>query len=188
MRFAITVMTGVRRVAKRTRFAFLTRHIPDLASRRFALAAEEVLRMNPNTGTLPMFRTRTDADITLAIYNRLPILIKDGDADGNHWGLSFARLFDMTNDSALFHQVQDLSHATFTGWSYQDEGTEYLPLYEAKMLGHFDHRFSTYNGATQAQLNVGSLPRLTAKEHDDPDIESIARFWVDQTAVAAQLE
>ena len=40
------------------------------------------------------------------------------------------------------------------------------------MLSHFDHRFSTYRGATQAQLNVGSLPRLTDREHDDPDIEA----------------
>ena len=79
----------------------------------------------------------------------------------------------MTNDSGLFHQPKDLSSAHFNGWSYQHGTKEYLPLYEAKMLGHFDHRFSTYRGATQAQLNVGSLPRLTAKEHDDPDIESL---------------
>ena len=36
-----------------------------------------------------------------------------------------------------------------------------LPLYEAKMINHFDSRFSTYDGATQAQMNKGTLPRLT---------------------------
>ena len=45
--------------------------------------------MNPNTGTLPMFRTRVDADITLGIYRRHPVLIRDDDPDGNPWGLSF---------------------------------------------------------------------------------------------------
>ena len=68
MRFAVTTMTGTARKVERTRFAFLTRHIADVPSRRFALAPDEVLKMNPNTGTLPMFRTRTDADITLGIY------------------------------------------------------------------------------------------------------------------------
>ncbi len=42
--------------------------------------------MNPNTGTLPMFRTRVDADITLGIYRRHPILIRDGDPAVNPWG------------------------------------------------------------------------------------------------------
>ena len=105
---------------KRTRFAFLTRHIADLASRRFALAPDEVLKMNPNTGTLPMFRSRIDADITLGIYNRHPVLIRDDDPDGNPWGLSFSqRLFDMANDSGLFHQPKDLADAHFNGWSYK---------------------------------------------------------------------
>ena len=120
--------------------------------------------MNPNTGTLPMFRTRTDADITLGIYRRHPVLIRDGHPDGNRWGLAFARLFDLTNDSGLFRQADDLTDAEFNGWSYEHDGTEYVPPYEAKMLSHFDHRFSTYRGATQAQLNVGSLPRPSAKE------------------------
>ena len=36
-----------------------------------------------------------------------------------------------------------------------------LPLYEAKMIHHFDHRYGTYEGQTQAQANVGTLPRPT---------------------------
>ena len=35
IRFAVTAMTGATRQVERTRFAFLTRHIADLASRRF---------------------------------------------------------------------------------------------------------------------------------------------------------
>lgn len=188
MRFAITVMTGSAREATKTRFAFLTRHIADLPSRRFSLAADEVLKMNPNTGTLPMFRTRVDADITLGIYNRHPILIRDDDPDGNPWRLSFGTLFHMANDSGLFLQPAELSGAHFNGWSYQHEDTEYVPLYEAKLLNIFDHRFSTYRGATQAQLNVGALPRLTDKEHDDPDVEPLARYWVARDEVQSKLD
>ncbi|VVJ19633.1 Possible restriction /modification enzyme [Amycolatopsis camponoti] len=188
MRFAITAISGINRAVAQTRFAFLTRHLADVPDRRFELAPDEVLALNPNTGTLPMFRTRTDADITLGIYRRHPVLIRDGNADGNPWGLSFCRLFDMANDSGLFHQPTDLTAATFNGWSYERQEYEYLPLYEAKMLGHFDHRFSTYRDATQAQLNVGSLPRLTAEQHDDPQTEALARYWVAQPKVAAALD
>jgi hypothetical protein len=187
VRFALTAMTGRHRTVRRTKFAFLNRHISDVPDKRFQLAANEVLALNPNTGTLPMFRSRKDADITLGIYSRHPVLIRDDDPDGNPWGLSFARLFDMANDSELFHTPDDLADSDFNGWSYERDGKEYVPLYEAKMLGHFDHRFSTYQGATQAQLNVGSLPRLTDEQHDDPKQEPRARYWVSRSEVQAKL-
>ncbi len=187
MHFALTVITGVARNVKRTRFAFYTRYISDLPGRRFELAAREVLALNPNTGTLPMFRSRKDADITLGIYSRHPVLIRDDDPDGNPWGLSFARLFDMANDSGLFHTADGLADADFNGWSYTRGKKEYVPLYEAKMLSHFDHRFSTYKGATQAQLNKGTLPRLTDEEHDDASLEPLARYWVDRSEVNSRL-
>jgi hypothetical protein len=186
-RFAITTMTGVDRTVPRTRFAFLNRHISDVPEKRFRMAAHEVLALNPNTGTLPMFRSRKDADITLGIYSRHPVLIRDGDPDGNPWGLSFATLFHMANDSGLFHTADDFADAEFNGWSYKQGGKEYVPLYEAKMLGHFDHRFSTYKGATQAQLNVRALPRVTDEQHNDPEVEPLARYWVDRSQVTAKL-
>ncbi|VBA52997.1 hypothetical protein LAUMK191_02634 [Mycobacterium attenuatum] len=187
-RFAVTTMTGTQRTVQRTRFAFLNRHISDVPEKRFQLAAKEVLALNPNTGTLPMFRSRKDADITLGIYSRRPVLIHDDDPDGNPWGLTFATLFHMANDSGLFHTADDLADAKFNGWSYTRGGKEYMPLYEAKMLSHFDHRFSTYNGATQAQLNVGALPRLTDEQHDDATNEPLARYWVDRSEVTAKLK
>jgi hypothetical protein len=187
-RFAVTVITGRSREARRTRFAFYTRYISDVPTRRFELAPDEVLMINPNTGTLPMFRSRTDADITLGIYSRHPVLIRDDAESGNPWGLSFARLFDMANDSGLFQQPDDLADAKFNGWSYTRRGKEYVPLYEAKMLSHFDHRYATYQGATQAQLNKGTLPRLTDKQHDDPDVEPLARYWVERSEVNSRLE
>ncbi|PZS29860.1 MAG: restriction endonuclease [Pseudonocardiales bacterium] len=187
VRFAVTAIAGTDRLAIRTRFAFLTRHLVDVPDRRFELTPDEVLAMNPNTGTLPLFRTRTDADITLNIYRRHPVLIRDGVA-GNPWELSFCALFHMANDSSLFHQPADLAGRDFNGWSYEGEDHEYLPLYEAKMLSHFDHRFSTYRDATPAQLNVGALPRPTAAQHDDPGTEPLARYWVNRSEVAKTLD
>jgi hypothetical protein len=187
-RFAVTSMTGAARKVERTRFAFVTRYIMDVPSRRFELAADEVLLLNPNTGTLPMFRTRTDADITLGIYRRHPVLIRDNDPDGNPWRLSFARLFDMANDSELFQAADKFSDDEFNGWSYKRDGEEYVPLYEAKMQSHFDHRFATYRDATQAQLNKGTLPRLSDPQHDDPKLEPLARYWVKRSEVIDKLE
>lgn len=181
-RFAVSSFTGGERV-RDVRLAFYTRYIADVPSRRFALAADEVLRLNPNTGTLPVFRSRRDAEVTLTCYRNHPVLIRDGGR--NPWGLRFARLFDMANDSGLFRTADELTSlgAEFDGWAWQRGDQRWLPLYEAKLLSHWNNRYATYAGATQEQLNKGTLPRLTDAQLDDPDIEPLARYWVAEAEV-----
>ncbi len=184
-RFAVTSMTGGNRV-ERPLFSFLTRHVAEVHLRQFSLAAEELLLLNPNTGTLPLFRSRRDAEITLGIYRNHPVLIRDGDLNGNPWGLTFSQgLFNMASDSGLFRTADDLTAlgASFDGWAWQVGDKRWLPLYEAKLLSHFDHRYSTYKGATQAQLNVGSLPRLTDADHRDPEMEPLPKYWVSKADI-----
>ncbi len=185
-RFAITALTGARWTVEKARFALVIRRIEEVSERSFELAPDEVRKLNPNTGTLPMCRTRADAEITLGIYRRHPVLIRDA-GERNPWGLTFGILFHMSNDSSLFQQPEALGDADFDGWSHHRGSDESLPLYEAKMLGHFDHRFGTYRDATQAQINKGTLPRPTSKQHDDPDMEPLARYWVVRPAVTKAL-
>ncbi|GAA3357397.1 N-6 DNA methylase [Streptomyces antimycoticus] len=191
VRFALLTVTGRGERVDRASFAFGTRHMEDLDERRFAMPPEEILLVNPNTGTLPVFRTRRDAEITLGIYRRVPVLKREPDAEGkgatDPWGLTFMTMFHMSNDSYLFRSKAELERE---GWklkgnifTHPSEDQRYLPLYEAKMLHHFDHRLGTYEGQTQAQANVGTLPRVTAEQHDDPDFAPLPRYWVPESDV-----
>ena len=153
-----------------SQFAFfcqIIRHLSD-QRRRFTLAPEELELLNPNTRTCPIFRTRADAELTRKIYQRVPVLIRDGQSDGNPWDISFMRMFDMANDSGLFRSAP---------------GDGLLPLYEAKMVWHFDHRFSTYEGATQQQLNAGSLPQLTLAQKANTSFRVMPRYWIPEPDV-----
>lgn len=62
-----------------------------------------------------------------------------------------------------------------------------LPLVEAKMVHHFDHRFGTYQDQTQAQANVGTLPRLTPNQKDNPAFPVLPRYWVPKSEVNDRL-
>ena len=135
---------------------------------------EEIFLVNPNTGTSPVFRSRRDAEITIGIYKRVPVLWRD-DPEENPWGLSFMAMFHMANDSGLFRTAR--SNLNSDGWTlggnvFVRGRRRMLPLYEAKMVHHFDHRFGTYEGQTEAQANIGTLPRLTPEQHDDPTLSS----------------
>ncbi|WP_326807194.1 N-6 DNA methylase [Streptomyces sp. NBC_01775] len=191
VRFSLLTVTGRGETVDQASFAFGTRHMADLDERRFAMPPEEILRVNPNTGTLPVFRTRRDAEITLGIYRRVPVLKREPDEWGkgatNPWGLTFMRMFDMSNDSHLFRgkAVLEAEGWKLTGnvFTHPSDSQRYLPLYEAKMLHHFDHRLGTYEGQTEAQANVGTLPRVTPEQHDDRDFAPLPRYWVPELDV-----
>jgi len=101
--------------------------------RHFSLGPEGFQTINPNTLTCPIFRSRMDAELTRKIYQRVPVMIREARCNGpeqNPWGISFRQgLFNMTSDSNLFKD---------------SSAPERLPLYEAKMIHQFDHRWASY--------------------------------------------
>ena len=149
--------------------------------RRFSLSPAEIRSMNPNTKTAPVFRSKADAELTKQIYARVPVLIDEAKGrDGNSWGIEFARLFDMSNDSGLFRTAQQLMTEGFkrhgSEWIQPQAKTRFVPLYEAKMMSFYDHRFGTYpDGHVE---DTRALPRLTLAQQNDPSCEAQPRFWV----------
>ncbi|WP_086619714.1 Eco57I restriction-modification methylase domain-containing protein [Erythrobacter tepidarius] len=154
------------------------------AERRFTLSPAQIARINPNTKTAPVFRARRDAELTAAIYDRVPVLIDENNGpEGNPWGVEFRQgLFNMTSDSGLFRTAKQLEEEGFTrdGTDWVNEtGARYVPLYEAKMIHQFDHRWATY---------VGEASRdLTFDEKQNTGTEAIPRYWVPKSEVDSRL-
>ena len=73
-KFCALVFGGEERRFDQTECAFFLHDIRtiDDPDRCFPLAPDDFARVNPNTGTAPVFRTRRDAEITRRIYERHP--------------------------------------------------------------------------------------------------------------------
>jgi hypothetical protein len=173
-KFCTVTVNGKDSPVRETALSFFIRNFNQIrdARRHFALNAADFALLNPNTRTCPVFRTKQDAELTRKIYQRVPVLLHEGAPDGNPWGVSFLRMFDMSNDSALF------SDAPADGL---------LTLYEAKMMWQFDHRFGTYEGATQANLNLGNLPQTTDEQKTNPSFSARPRYWIAETEALNRL-
>jgi hypothetical protein len=85
----------------------------------------------------------------------------------------------MSNDSELFIG-QPLAGEMSRG--------SLVPLYEAKMVHHYDHRYGTYEGQTEAQASQGILPKMTIQQHSNSWIFPTPRYWVQASAVNHRLE
>ena len=170
---------------------FFARQVSALANRdrHFSLSPADFAALNPNTRTCPTFRSRRDADINLAIYRRAGVLWREDAEDGNPWGLRFMRMLDMANDSGLFQSRADMEGTghRLMGTRFEGPSGTFLPLIEAKMIHHFDHRFGTYEGQTQAGANQGKLPELDATAHADADRHALPDYWVAEAEVTKRL-
>jgi hypothetical protein len=162
--------------------AFRARQVQQIEAKRFTLSPEDIARLNPNTLTCPVFDEPRNAQIVTGIYQRVPVLWRE-QPEENPWNLSFRQgIFNMATDSGLFRTRDQLDQAgwTLTGNVFMRGDERMLPLYEAKMIHQFDSRFSTYESATQAQINKGTLPRLAPSQHADPLFVSMPRYWVQE--------
>ncbi|OQB98930.1 MAG: hypothetical protein BWX81_00107 [Spirochaetes bacterium ADurb.Bin110] len=81
-------------------------------------------------------------------------------------------MIDMANDSGLFHT---------------SAAPGLMPLYEAKLIHQFDHRWATYS---MSNVAPGEEPRcrdLTDEEKRDPHLSIQPRYWVEQREVLARI-
>lgn len=192
-KFCLLTLTGRNTREPQADFAFFAQEPTDLQRPNtcFTLSPEEIKLLNPNTGTCPVFRSRRDAEITLGIYKRVPVLINENDPkNGNPWGIKFMTMFHMSNDSGLFHTREELEA---DGWTLRGNVFEkqtpppnsgvkrMMPLYEAKMIHHFDHRWATYEPDGTTRL-------VTAEEKADPTFVVMPRYWVAESEVDERLD
>jgi len=163
MKFCLLTLSGAPvQAAQFAFFATRVEHLQD-RQRRFSLNPAEIALFNPNTRTMPVFRTRADAELTRAIYQRVPVLVDERKGE-NPWGVSFLRMFDMSNDSHLFA-------------TEPREG--YVRLYEGKYVWHFDHRWGTQSG--------NEVVDIRPEEKKNPNCLIDTRYYVHASEVKQRI-
>jgi hypothetical protein len=150
----------------KSKFTFHAKSMDELLDQRrhFSLSPEDFRLINPNTLTCPVFRSERDAELTKKLYRAAPVLINENQENGNQWGISFMRMLDMSTDSHLFKD---------------EPGIGRVPLYEAKMIHQFDHRWATYEGDSARDVSVA--------EKADVSYGVTPRYWVNEDEVEERL-
>ena len=155
----------------------------DDPERCFPLTAESFARVNPNTGTAPIFRTRRDAELTKAIYGRLPVLVdRSSGEEVKAWPVKYSTMFHMANDSALFRTREELEEregAYPIGENRFRTGTdEWWPLYVGRMVHQFDHRAASVEINPQNLHNTALSAAIPSERKADARFAPIPHYWV----------
>lgn len=167
---------------------YLTRidHLLD-PNRIYTLQTADFARLNPNTKTCPIFRTRLDAELTAKIYRNSTILLNDI-TNSNPWSIRISSMFNMSTDSYLFRTFEQLhsegaifdkNHAILI------DGTRCVPLYEGKMIWLFNHHYGTWPtiGERPSAIDMPPISELT-----DSNSTVMPWYWVPLSEVNKKLK
>lgn len=167
---------------------FYLRRVDHLLDPRriYTLQTSDFARLNPNTKTCPVFRTSRDAKLTAKIYRNSTILYNETTGE-NPWNVKFGSMFNMSTDSYLFRTYAQLTAqgATLNGNTFTTvDGEIYVPLYEGKMIWHYNHHYGTWptEGERPNSINMPSLDELS-----NPNSHIKPWYWVPLAAVKDRL-
>lgn len=155
-------------------FVFYAVEMEDLEDpkRHISFDRTDFKLFSPNTGSCPLPRAQQDVELCRKLYQNVPVLVNENQGEmGNPWELKFLRMFDMTNDSKLFHK---------------EKPSDGVPLYEGKLLHQFDNRWATYDVVNSK--GDKSTRDVTQKEKEDVSYQIEPKYWVSSSEVKKKFQ
>ena len=139
----------------------------------FTLSRPGHRALNPNTRTCPVFRTRRDAELTKAIYRRVPVLSATG-LGRQAWEVQFTRCSTCPTTRTCSALARARSRRVRAGGQclVSRRGACRSRSTKRRCSSHFDHRYGdTMTGVPRrtAALDVHAAARaLSLDERHDP--------------------
>ena len=192
-KFCATIIAGAERTFDEARCGFYLRGKADLdkSDRVFPLTPDDFARINPNTGTAPTLRSRRDAELVRAIYRDHPVLSDHAvDIEEHPYGVRFHTMFHMTNDSHLFRTAEQLEAEgcyRVAGHRYRRGDAEWAPLYQGRMIHHFDHRANAVGFNPDSQDSPYFTLEVSDEEKQDPAFFPSVQYWVSTDEIESRL-
>lgn len=155
---------------------------PD-APKPVALAKETLAKVNPTTGTMPIFRSMTDLLIVAKIYESSPVLIEGtGRTEVPTWPIKYRQMINMTSRSGGFRTAQMLAEQE-GAWpsvngGFDSPAGKWLRLFEGKMVSIFNHRYAGVQNRSNSVSGQGLTIHSRDDQLTDPAFLPVPRYWI----------
>jgi hypothetical protein len=157
-------------------FIFFAHTVEDISdpTRRFSLSVEDVLLLNPNTRTCPIFRSRHDAELTKRIYSVSTVLNSPSKHDS--WNIDFLKkMLDFTIHRSIIGEQRELGNVTMIEKLIDMPTGRCRSIYEAKLIHQFDHRYASYPTVSNEGADTFEVDLELKK---DASVFAAGRYWV----------
>ena len=156
--------------------------------RTSTFTTEDLFRFNPNTGTMPIFKSARDAEIAAKIYrNSMPLVDKSSAEKKSAWPVEYKRVLDMTNKSSHFRTHEELEgrEAAYALGNnvYGSPSGKWYPLYVGKMIQQFDHRAASVKLNPANVHNPAVTNNISESQKADPDFSPTPLYWINEKKI-----
>jgi hypothetical protein len=156
------------------------------------LSAGQCRKINPNTGTVPMFRSMRDTALISEIYERLPVLVDRSDGtEVKAWPVRYMTMFHMTNDSGLFRTSSELKEKEgaypIGGQRLRNAAGDWVPLFEGKMVSMYNHRYAGVRTSSSGVSGQGVAIHSQEEQLADPGFLPTPRYWISENNLRLRL-
>jgi hypothetical protein len=167
----------IRKESKKTEFMFNISSYDEIndESRKINLSKSDIELINPNTKTAPIIRSTKDLNIIKKLYD-FPVVHKH-DFE-NVWKINNHRMINGSDDSKHLRLLNELTAVNGTSFMHELNGQSYLPVYESKLMWQYDHRYSTYEGVSNTDLQSSKPRNSTNDEKRDSTFEVKTKDYI----------
>ena len=150
--------------------------------------ASTLSAVNPNTGTMPIFRSSEDGRLVSHVYANTPVFVrKIAGGEECDWDAHYFTMFHMTNASKLFKTKFELEEME-NAWPidqnrYQSASEIWLPLYEGKSVQIYNHRYASIVTPEGSISGQGQAIHSTLADLRSPNFYTTPRYWVSEKNV-----
>jgi hypothetical protein len=153
------------------------------------LSSSDIFLINPNSGTCPVVRSKRDLEILRTCHKKHGVLIQN-DPQKNLWGAIPTFMFQMSDSEGKFKNLEELDIYTERNRVYAkaiDSIEELVPLYEAKLVHQFDHRYATFVGQSRQDIKSGNAREISLEEKVALSY-SLPRYWISNSTFLEKMK
>ncbi|MDN5215034.1 N-6 DNA methylase [Fulvivirgaceae bacterium BMA12] len=125
---------------------------------KIRIGAEDINRFNPNNKVCPSFRTQFEYDLNKKLYQFGVLKNSKDHKNSSH----IHRMINMSTDS---HLLKDYHQ------------NHLLPVYESKLIHHYDHRFASFEGLSVEDKSKGNTAKPTTDQKKLYDFRITPRYF-----------
>ncbi len=168
------------------RCAFGIESIDELENneRKLQLTSDDFKMLNPLTKTAPVFENTKDAEITISVYRRYPLLY-DQASDKLLWPVKFHQMLNRSSDEGKFKTVEQLERDEgafrISNNRYQSADGYWIPVYEGKMVQAYDHRAADVFVNPKNVYRAGQQVSLSETDKKKSDRFPKVQFYIRKT-------
>lgn len=176
-KFCTFIFSGSDNKFENAKMSFYNTNIDldKIKKRQILVSFDSLYKISPNTKNCLIVGSNEEYLLIYKIYRSATIIYEDEKANN----FISKQMFNVSDKADQFVILNDqIKRTIFQNKIIENNEENYYGLYESKLIHQFDHRFSTFEKATQDEISNGNSSYVSYAEKQNPEYNIYCRYYI----------